>query len=80
MIEVYKELKAVMPKRKQAKTYRHIYRVGDVLANGVMYFGQEKVVKKSRTALFICPRCNESWRVSISHIAQGRIKSCGCRQ
>ena len=52
------------------------YKLGEELANGVKYFGQEKTVKKVRTAMFVCPRCNELWRVAIAKVKIGAIASC----
>lgn len=75
--ELHKEMRAITSYGHK-KIYAHIYKIGDVVENDVKYFGKEKIVNKHRTAMFICPRCNELWRVAISSIANSRTKSCGC--
>ncbi len=67
--------------RRKAEKKRTVasYKLGEVIANGIRYFGQEKVVKRHRTAICIC-HCGESWRVSITKVAGGYSKSCGCNR
>lgn len=57
-----------------------VYKLGQDVANGVRYFGQERMEKKTRKALFICPFCNETWRASIANVECGNTKSCGCKK
>jgi len=66
--------------RRKTKKKRPIvsYKLGETIANDIKYFGQEKIVKGERTAVCIC-HCGKSWRVIVSRIARGVVKSCGCR-
>ena len=56
------------------------YKLGEVIANGVRYFGQETRVqqgqKKVLTAMCICPECGETWRVIIANVRSGNSKAC----
>lgn len=54
------------------------YRLGEEINNGILFFGQVKVIKKRTTCVAIC-HCGNAWRVSIDNIKSGRTKSCGCR-
>ena len=56
----------ILARRKTEKKQIVVsYKLGEVIANGIRYFGQEKVVKRHRTAICIC-HCGESWRVLIT--------------
>ena len=78
--DIYEDMKD--NKQKDKSVNRHepkSYKLGEEIANGVKYFGQEgKTDKGVRTCMCICPQCNELWRVSIRHIQTGNSKSCGC--
>jgi len=54
------------------------YKLGQEIANGVRYWGQDKIVKDNRTSICICPACGNVWRVRVSFILSGDTKSC-CR-
>lgn len=73
-------LKVNKTKHIQNKTNRTItiYKLGEVVANSIKYFGQDKNVgpKKRRTSMFICP-CGRAWRADMSSIKTGQAKSCG---
>jgi len=74
--EALSELK----KESNNELVRLQYKLGENIANGIKYFGQEKIVKKRRTAMCICPKCGELWRVGLSVVARGHSKSCGCKE
>jgi len=65
---------------KPQPALQHLYKLGEVIANGVRYFGQNKTVDNRVTSMCICPRCGETWRVLLSYVKTGRIKSCGCKK
>ena len=58
----------------------YFYKLGEVVANGVRYFGQEKTIKGSKTAMCICPECDCLWRVELRYIRGGNTKHCGCKK
>ena len=67
-------------KHIQNKTNKSItiYKLGEIVANGIKYFGQDKNVgpRKRRTCMFICT-CGKAWRADMSSIKMGHAKSCG---
>lgn len=65
-------------KTKESHKSSGAYKLGEVIANGVRYFGQEKAVKRNRTAMCVCPACGELWRVPVLSIEKGLTKTCGC--
>ena len=73
-------LKVNKTKRIRDKTNKSVivYKLGEVVANGIKYFGQEKGVgpRKRRTCMFICT-CGRAWRADMSSIKMGHAKSCG---
>lgn len=69
-------------KKEKAKThnsYKKTYQMLEEINNGVKYFGQEKFIKGATTALCICPKCNNTWRVVLKSVRRGLSKSCGCK-
>ena len=56
-----------------------IYKLGDEIAHGVKYFGQDSIDKQgNRTSICICPKCGEQWRVPIAKVKNGsRVTCCG---
>lgn len=57
-----------------------IYRLGQEIANSVRWFGQEKVdANGHRSAMCICPKCGNLWRVELVNVRNGNSKSCGCK-
>ena len=59
-------------------TSKKVYRLGEVIANGVKYFGQDKFIRGHTTAMCVCPKCTELWRVDLTSVRAGTSKSCGC--
>jgi len=55
------------------------YKLGQEIANGVRYFGREKIVDGKTTAMCVCPDCGELWRVKLHLVNSERTKSCGCK-
>ena len=74
-IESLQELK---DKQEPVAPIKGVYRLGDKI-NGITYWGQEQMVNKNITALFICPACSELWRVGITRVKNGNVKKCSCR-
>ena len=57
--------------------YKTIYKLGKEIAHGVRYFGQDLKDKYgNRTAMCICPKCGEQWRVPIAKVKNGSSTSC----
>ena len=67
---------------KESKTIstpiKGVYRLGDKV-NSVTYWGQEKMVNKNITAMFVCGSCGELWRVAITRIKNGTTTKCKCK-
>jgi len=80
--EVFEAIGELKPKRKDGGNTVGVvqFKLGEVMANGVRYFGMETVVKGDRTAMCICPRCGELWRVCVKYIIGGKTLSCGCKK
>ena len=78
----FKELNRVTINGKEKGTKNNTYyffdRLGEVINNGIKYFGGYKVVDYKHTAKFICPKCNELFRANTKKIQDGSIKDCGC--
>jgi len=65
--------------RENTRVNPPAFKLGEVVANGVKYFGQEKVTKGIRSAMFVCPLCEELWRANFFNVIKGRISHCGCK-
>jgi hypothetical protein len=65
-------------KDKPRITTRYKYNLGEEVKNGILFFGQEKTIRSRKTAMCVCPFCNELWRVDLSRIHSGKVKDCGC--
>ena len=52
------------------------YKLGEEVANGVKWWGQVNYKKNQYTALFICPRCQETFRSQITKVLNGAIITC----
>ena len=71
--------KAKKGKKKKKDTYYFTAKLGEVINNGIKYFGQYKVSDNYiHTAAFICPKCNELFRADTKKVQDGSIKDCGC--
>ena len=63
-------------------TAKKTYKLGEEIANGVRFFGQEKWTLNSSgkggytSAMCICPKCGELWRVSLMNVRKGNSTSC----
>ncbi len=67
-----------MKKKSYKLGEKKSYKLGEEIAYGVKYFGREKSIDKVLTAMCICPRCNELWRVPLCKVRSGaRISCCG---
>ncbi len=75
--EVLESIGELRPK-KVGRSAPTQYKLGQEIANGVLFWGQVKIIKENRTAICICPVCSESWRVRLSYVLSGDAKSC-CR-
>jgi len=65
--------------KKKSNTYYFYAELGEVINNGIKYFGRHKVSDKYvHTAAFICPVCNELFRADTKKVQNGSIKDCGC--
>jgi len=62
--------------RKKVETLAHAFKLGEDINNGILYWGQDKIVKSNRTCACICPVCNKVWRAHISSVLSGSTKSC----
>ena len=80
-IKDLRELKFEKPLSDKAAPVYPTYKLGDQVANGIRWWGNVSKDKRSRTtAVFICPRCENTWRCRLSNIISGSTKSCGCKQ
>ena len=71
--------KAKKGKNKKNDTYYFSARLGEVINNGIKYFGKHKISDNyTHTADFICPKCNELFRANTKKVQDGSIKDCGC--
>jgi len=55
-------------------------KLGEVVNNGIRYFGKQRMVKYVTMATFICPECNEAWECSVKDVVDGKITNCGCKK
>jgi len=69
-------------KSKRKVTSKNIYRLNEVVKNGVKYFGHEsRASNGSVTASFICPKCDELFTCVIRDIVTERLTMCkDCRK
>lgn len=65
------------PKKKMLHIHGYHFKLGEVVNNGIKYFGQQKRDKDRVTALFIC-HCGTAWHCRITSIISGATASCGC--
>jgi len=72
------DLQELKEKTEPVAPIKGVYRLGDKV-NNIVYWGQEKMVNKNITALFVCPSCSELWRCQISRVKSGRTMKCKCR-
>ena len=72
--EVLESIGELNPKRQGVAPTQ--FKLGEEMANGILYWGQEKTVKTHRTAMCICPACGNSWRVRVANVMNGRSKAC----
>ncbi len=81
-IEILQDISTTSREGSQPKQYPIQYKLGQEIANGIKYFGQDrqekygKLGKKQRVALCVCT-CGEAWRVVIQNVQTGNTKSCG---
>ena len=72
------DLQELKDNPKQVAPIKGVYRLGDKV-NNIVYWGQEKMVNKNITALFVCGSCGELWRVAITRVKNGTTMKCKCR-
>lgn len=59
------------------KDKKNNYTIGKQI-NGLLFKGDVGVINKKRKGLFQCPLCGTDFRATISSVACGTTKSCGC--
>ena len=75
--EYFKSCEEERKSRAKSSKSLLVYRLGEEIANGVRYFGAEsRTDKGEKVAKCICPVCGEAWRVVISNVKSGSVKSC----
>ena len=63
-------------KKGKTKVLAKQYKLGEVIANGVRYFGALPYKGNKIMIKAICPLCGEIWGVSLYHVQSGNSKSC----
>ena len=76
MEEFYTACSENRVKGGKTKVLAKQYSLGEVIANGVRYFGTVPSKGKSTTIKAICPLCDEMWEVSLYNVQSGNSKSC----
>ncbi len=77
--EEYNDETEVMKSLNQEKKVKaekvYWFKLGETIANGIIYFGARTIEKRSVFAKCICP-CGEDFRAKLSDVASGKVKSC----
>ena len=76
MEEFYAACSENRAKKGNTKILAKQYKLGEVIANGVRYFGVVPSKGKSKTIKAICPLCGEIWEVALHNVQTGNSKSC----
>ena len=89
MCEDYRELSNhcdMLKKAKKAKKIEegtnkqiYVYKLGEEIANGVLFFGNQVQKNRSLYAKCICP-CGEAFQGKLSQIRKGITTGCGCNR
>jgi hypothetical protein len=54
------------------------YKLGAEVINGIKWWGNVQFKNKEYTALFICPKCNSTFREQITKVLNETIITCKC--
>jgi len=77
----YKDLDILKEKAKRSLPPVPTYKLGEEVKHGIKFWGHKLKDKKANlTYLFICPKCGELWRSTISKVLNAKARSCGCKK